>query len=229
MQAAGSSCFYGVPPKLRDRILAALRSPEAAQAEPAENIYTKRRIAEIIEEGDGFWLPCSGCQESSDGYVSVKDYPYSPTFRCQPGSGCGECGGIGVIWNDTDYSDYGRDAVIEPAQTDQQPPEKAMVEVCAILADLYEIRMLPRCIHEDVYKGAAKHIFAALQPHITAREEQARRPLISALEQAIGWFEGYAEGHAAKSTLDGDEKAQRNRDRAAILKAAIRAKAGEER
>ncbi len=62
--------------------------------------YTSQRIGELIEEDDGFWHACSGCQESTDGYVSASDYPYDRLFRCQPGSGCSECGGIGVLWDD---------------------------------------------------------------------------------------------------------------------------------
>lgn len=72
-----------------------------------------RRIAEIAEDGAGVWRACSGCQESEDGYVSYKDYPHDPVFQCQPGSGCRECGGIGVIWDDTDYDAYARAALAE--------------------------------------------------------------------------------------------------------------------
>jgi hypothetical protein len=75
--------------------------------------YHSRRIAEIMGEGDGFWRACSGCQESSDGCVSTEDYPYSKIFRCQPGSGCGECGGLGVLWDDTDYEAYAKFALDE--------------------------------------------------------------------------------------------------------------------
>lgn len=82
--------------------------------------YRIERIGDIMEGGAGFWRACSGCQESNEGSVSTKDYPYSAAYRCQPGSGCRECGGIGVIWDDTDYSHYGegpqpdpRDAEIE--------------------------------------------------------------------------------------------------------------------
>lgn len=67
------------------------------------------RVAEVMEEDGGCWHACSGCQESNEGYVSERDYPYSPTFKCQPGGGCRECGGIGVLWSDgtflASYSD----------------------------------------------------------------------------------------------------------------------------
>jgi hypothetical protein len=73
--------------------------------------YAKHRVAELIEEGAGFWKACSGCQESCDGYVSEKHYPPSDVFQCRPGSGCRECGGIGAIWDDTDYEEYARFAL----------------------------------------------------------------------------------------------------------------------
>ncbi|APR52017.1 hypothetical protein CA223_06670 [Sphingomonas koreensis] len=72
-------------------------------------------IAEALEEGHGFWRACSGCQESCDGVVSVQDYPYSEVFRCQPGGGCRECGGLGVIWDDTDYDAMARAMLADDA------------------------------------------------------------------------------------------------------------------
>ena len=67
--------------------------------------WAAARGIEVTKEGDGCWRPCSGCQESVDGCVSTKDYPFSAIFGCQPGGGCGECGGIGVIWDRTDYAE----------------------------------------------------------------------------------------------------------------------------
>ena len=79
-------------------------------------------IAEALEEGHGFWRACSGCQESCDGVVSVQDYPYSEVFRCQPGGGCRECGGLGVIWDDTDYDAMARAMLADELQTDGDTP-----------------------------------------------------------------------------------------------------------
>jgi len=86
------------------------------------------RVMEIREEceGAGVWNPCSGCQESVDGYVSQTDYPYSAAFGCQPGGGCSECGGLGVKWDTTDYDEMARsimsdmveeEAVLDAART----------------------------------------------------------------------------------------------------------------
>jgi hypothetical protein len=57
------------------------------------------RIAEVVAEGDGWWQSCSGCLECEDGHPNG-DYPYSDAFKCQVGSGCGDCGGLGVTWHD---------------------------------------------------------------------------------------------------------------------------------
>lgn len=71
----------------------------SAPAGKLDRGHTARRIKELVDECDGFWTACSGCQEGVDGYVSERDYPFDPMFRCQPGGGCSECGGIGVLWD----------------------------------------------------------------------------------------------------------------------------------
>ena len=71
----------------------------------------KNRVAEVMQEGGGFWRACSGCQESAEGYVSPSLWPYCEVFQCQPGMGCGECGGIGVVWDNTDYDKMAREAL----------------------------------------------------------------------------------------------------------------------
>lgn len=96
-----------------------LRLADADGLEP----FHARQIAEAMDEGDGFWKPCSGCQESVDGYVSEKDYPFNPVFRCQPGGGCSECGGLGVLWDDTDYDAMAKAMVADMEAEDVQGPE----------------------------------------------------------------------------------------------------------
>lgn len=59
-----------------------------------------RGIAEELEAGSGFWRSCSGCHESNEGHPTG---PYSEVFRCHLGVGCSECGGLGAVWDDTDY------------------------------------------------------------------------------------------------------------------------------
>lgn len=62
---------------------------------PTEN--RAERVAELVREGYGWWRPCSGCHETNEGYPTGH-FRYSHTFQCEAGSGCHECGGIGVVW-----------------------------------------------------------------------------------------------------------------------------------
>lgn len=69
-----------------------------------------KQVAETVEEcrlGDtgGFWRSCTGCHETNEGYETGW-YPYSSEFKCYLGGGCSECGGIGAIWDTTDYEDF---------------------------------------------------------------------------------------------------------------------------
>ncbi|RZN19506.1 hypothetical protein [Bradyrhizobium sp. Leo121] len=71
-------------------------------------------IKEQLAEGDGMWVTCSGCHEGEDGYSSGH-YPHSEVFGCKLGAGCRECGGIGAIWDTTDYADMARFVLSEEA------------------------------------------------------------------------------------------------------------------
>ncbi|KWI69646.1 hypothetical protein [Burkholderia ubonensis] len=64
-------------------------------------------VAETLAEGSGFWRSCSGCHETNEGY-ETGHYPYSKVLKCHLGGGCSECGGIGAVWDDTDYEAMGR-------------------------------------------------------------------------------------------------------------------------
>ncbi|MEN2749269.1 hypothetical protein [Sphingomonas sp. T9W2] len=108
----------------RDYILDELRKPASAPAGKLDRGRTARRIKELMDEGDGFWRACSGCQEGVDGYVSERDYPFDPVFRCQPGGGCSECGGIGVLWDDgRGYGDITGDEKPASASAEDQEPD----------------------------------------------------------------------------------------------------------
>ncbi|MEO0698478.1 MAG: hypothetical protein AAFY81_02035, partial [Pseudomonadota bacterium] len=83
-----------------------------------------RGIPEAIREGGGFWRTCTGCYESEDGHP-VGHYPHSNVLDCALGGGCSECGGIGAVWDNTDYSamvDY-LDALEEAEEASQQQPK----------------------------------------------------------------------------------------------------------
>lgn len=59
-----------------------------------------------IEPEDGFWRSCSGCHETADGHETGA-FPWSPVFKCHLGAGCRECGGLGAVWDNTDYAHMG--------------------------------------------------------------------------------------------------------------------------
>lgn len=127
--------------------------------------YLHNRIAELNEEG-GFWRACSGCQESVDGCVSANDYPYNPFFRCQPGSGCHECGGIGVLWDDgRGYEDI----------TGDEEPSVAPTELaCAALDFVQDVQniLLSKDANLLIFPMASlEHLLSLLRPQHSAGGE----------------------------------------------------------
>lgn len=81
----------------------------------SETDIVARKIKECVAEGDGFWRTCSGCHESEDGH-DIGHYPHSKTFGCKLGGGCGDCGGIGAVWDTTDYEDMAASINAEDAE-----------------------------------------------------------------------------------------------------------------
>lgn len=63
-----------------------------------------RTDIEGLGDDDGFWRSCSGCHELNEGQPTG---PYNPVLSCHVGIGCGECGGIGAVWDTTDYTALG--------------------------------------------------------------------------------------------------------------------------
>ncbi len=85
-------------------------------------------VEEAIKKGNGFWKSCTGCYETNEGHPPTGAF-FSPVFKCHMGHGCSECGGIGAIWDDTDYeamADYMMldDAAPQPAQRKPLPLPK---------------------------------------------------------------------------------------------------------
>lgn len=98
--------------------IVARAAPAVAPTIPVE----LRDVEAVLAEGDGIWRSCSGCHETSDGHETGR-YPYSDIFKCALGSGCSECGGIGAVWDDTDYgamADAMAKDMAAPAQAEQQ-------------------------------------------------------------------------------------------------------------
>ncbi|WP_198386206.1 hypothetical protein [Burkholderia ubonensis] len=103
-------CFNGADATTQQRWISAIKdacplfaaSPvEQPAAAPAIELSS---VKETLESGGGFWRTCSGCHESEDGHP-VGEYPYSEVLQCDLGAGCTECGGIGAVWDNTDYDD----------------------------------------------------------------------------------------------------------------------------
>lgn len=61
-------------------------------------------VAEQLSETYGMWRSCTGCHELNEG---VPLGTYSNILKCHLGIGCYECGGIGAIWDRTDYAAMG--------------------------------------------------------------------------------------------------------------------------
>lgn len=62
------------------------------------------QVKESSYDAEARWITCSGCYEGVDGQ-NVNGFPFSRSFGCVLGGGCSECGGIGAIWDTTDYAD----------------------------------------------------------------------------------------------------------------------------
>lgn len=82
-----------------------------------------RGIAETLENQDGHWRSCSGCHELNEGHDTGL---YSAVLKCHLGSGCSECGGIGAIWDTTDYADMAAHALASR----QQAPAASDAPAC---------------------------------------------------------------------------------------------------
>jgi hypothetical protein len=80
-----------------------INPPPAAGEGSMSEILELTGVAEQLAEESGFWRSCSGCHECNEG-VPMGDF--SNVFKCHLGGGCRECGGIGAVWDNTDYSDF---------------------------------------------------------------------------------------------------------------------------
>lgn len=102
--------------------------------------FLAENVGRQLTEGGGMWAPCSGCHESVDGYSVT---PIDPVFRCYRGSGCSECGGIGAIWDTTDYEEL-YDAMVKdmhraPAQLEAPAPVVGVPELTTAAAAIIDV------------------------------------------------------------------------------------------
>lgn len=101
--------------------IAALRTPAEETEAVAERIKEVCREEGLNGAACG-WRSCTGCHESSEG---VPQGDYSPTFQTHVGFGCGECGGLGVVW---EY--WSKDGLDDMARDLTTPPvDEAKVRV----------------------------------------------------------------------------------------------------
>ncbi len=70
------------------------------------------------------WRSCTGCHETNEG-AETGHYPYSKMFGCHVGSGCSECGGLGVVWEHWSEDSLNEMAADVSAPT---PPAERVVE-----------------------------------------------------------------------------------------------------
>lgn len=113
---------------LLDRFAA--QSADARNGERVALPMELRGIAEAVASGKGFWTPCTGCYDTEDGRPTQK-YAHSAAFGCEMGCGCSECGGLGVVWDDTDYEEMARFmADNEAAPATPAPKCHPTVECC---------------------------------------------------------------------------------------------------
>ncbi|RQM44480.1 hypothetical protein EHZ19_28340 [Paraburkholderia bannensis] len=117
-------------------------------------------VEDELKNGDGFWRTCSGCHETEDGHP-VGHYPFSAIMNCDLGSGCGECGGIGAVWDDTDY-----DAVAAASDADEiareQSEEARPVDQRALVQSMDEIEALSNTEDRGITVMEAESIMLVL-------------------------------------------------------------------
>lgn len=145
---------------------------EAENAPPIE----LQGIKETMAEGDGFWRTCSGCHESNEGHSTG---PFSRVFNCTLGGGCSECGGIGAIWDTTDYEAMaaammGADAEAPRAYHNDTPEAAAARIVCGVdpaphLFELWWAEYMPDATQAEAWAAfqaapAARNVTIAATP-----------------------------------------------------------------
>lgn len=100
--AAGRDAWCKDPARRSSTLYSAMVAAAPASPDDGADKAVQARIALVVEQEslDGAacgWRPCTGCHETNEG-ASTGFYPRSKIFGCELGSGCRECGGLGVVW-----------------------------------------------------------------------------------------------------------------------------------
>ena len=138
-------------------------------------------IKDAIEENGGFWRSCTGCYETNEGYPPNGAY-FSKVFKCYLGNGCDECGGIGAIWDDTDYEEMAEYMM----QEDTHPQQKAEQEPVAWkLVPIKPTREMLEAMDECSIEGYDEHLYAghAASVYMAAIDVAPTPPQPKELEQ----------------------------------------------
>lgn len=99
-------------------------SREGREADPFAAITEE--VRELVEDEEaGFWRPCTGCHETDEGHPTGR-FPFSRALNCELGHGCRECGGIGAVWDDTDYADMAE--FMAAADRDHENIKRILIE-----------------------------------------------------------------------------------------------------
>lgn len=103
-------------------------------AEPDFAASIKHTCSEEASNGAACgWMPCTGCYDTEDGHPTAH-YRHSRIFGCDVGSGCSECGGLGVVfqyWSPEDLEDMQRDCVSE-MKTATQDELSYQCDACSV-------------------------------------------------------------------------------------------------
>lgn len=103
-------------------------------AEPDFAASIKSTCSEEFSNGAACgWMPCTGCYDTEDGHPTAH-YRHSRVFGCDVGSGCSECGGLGVVfqyWSPEDLEDMQRDCVSE-TKTATQDELSYQCDACSV-------------------------------------------------------------------------------------------------
>lgn len=146
-------------------------------AEPDFAVSIKRTCSEEASNGAACgWTPCTGCYDTEDGHPTAH-YPHSRIFGCDVGSGCSECGGLGVVfqyWSPEDLEDMQRDCVSETPTTPPAPHMEPVQDtyfvdsslpVMAISGDVESDRVLKLHFRRPVSDEDRKALTDALNLH----------------------------------------------------------------
>lgn len=146
------------------------REAERAEAVTDAEAINADAVKDASEDGRGFWRSCSGCHELNEGHPTGR---YSKALSCYLGLGCTECGGIGAVWDATDYSDFGRHLSEAPEPSFQARVKPWMMECfgAEISGDVVERcdRFIEETLEAVQSLGYPEERVAALQRYVYDR------------------------------------------------------------